>query len=509
MRDDFAARSMTGCISPPARNVCPPAVCLSLGNAFMKRLLAFTLFVLLALGRPALAYGPDGHKIIGAIADRKLANTPTGARVSTLLDGYTLEEVSITADTIKQWDKPGIDDPKVQKYFSSHPKIAEQLREFWEANPPTTDDKSAVPSHHWFHYTDVPLVGETKYGDGKFGRSQWDIVHMMRYCIAVLQARESEENARKITKPIAVILLAHFVGDIHQPLHVGAQYFDAKGQPIDPEGGGENFPDEGGNSLRLKLRRDFVPRKKDPKLHAFWDGDAVLGNLPQFLDTMPKEERQAKMDAAAKELSARLTKEAPKNWRLPADLPVSDYPEAWANEILPLARQVHARLRYQNVTPKLDHEKMVGDGEVVEEPMKDGLSYSKWSARMVLRELQLAGWRLADLLEKVLQPNDGVPSRAPGETPRQTSSPSETVTVPPRSLALPRMTTPHRPRLPNDPRHRPPADWLLSNPSPSGYEPARSGDRRKSSPLAERDRACDMSRASTPLWQSRRLLARC
>ncbi len=379
----------------------------------MKRLLLCSLLLGLALTGPSQAYGPDGHKIIGAIADQKLAGTPAGTRVTGLLDGYTLEEASIMADTIKQWDKPGLDDPKVQKYFSSHPKIAEQLREFWKANPPTTDDKSAVPSHHCFHYTDVPLVGDAKYGDGKFGRSLWDIVHMMRYCIAVLQNKELEENARKITKSIAVILLAHFVGDIHQPPHVGTQYFDAKGQPIDPERGGENFPDEGGNSLRLKLTRDFVPRNKDPKLHGFGDGDAVYANLPVFPDTMPKEERQAKMDPAEKELSARLAKEEPKNWRPPSNLPVSDYPEAWANEILPLARQNHARLRYQNVTPKLDHEKMVADGEVVEEPAKDGLSYSKWSARMVLQEMQLAGWRLADLLVKALTPNEATPSPSP------------------------------------------------------------------------------------------------
>ncbi len=326
-----------------------------------------------------------------------------------LLDGYTLEEASIMADTIKQWDKPGIDDPKVLKYFSSHPKIAEQLREFWKANPPTQDEKSAVPSHHWFHYTDVPLVGDAKYADGKIGRSQWDIVHMMRYCVAVLQGKEPEDNARKITKPIAVILLSHFVGDIHQPLHVGAQYFDAKGQPVDPEKGGESFPDEGGNSLRLKLTRDVVPRKKDPRLHGFWDGDSVNANLPQFPDTMPKEERQAKMDEAEKELSQRLAKEEPKNWRLPAELPLSNYPEAWANGIMPLARQAHARLRYQNVAPKLNREKMVGDGEMVEEPTKDGLSYSKWSARMVLQEMQLAGWRLADLLEKALAPDRKTP----------------------------------------------------------------------------------------------------
>src|SRR6266550_4249897 len=188
-----------------------------------KRFFSFLLIV--AAIFPAQAYGPDGHKIIGALPD-----------------GYTLQEVSIIPDTIKQWDKPGIDDPKVQRYFLSHPKIAEQLRAFWKANPPTTDDTSAVPSHHWFHYTDVPLFGEEKYGEGKAGRSQWDIVHVIRYCIVVLQGREPEDNPRKITKPIAVVLLAHLVGDIHQPLHVGAQYFDARGHPANPESGGEIFP---------------------------------------------------------------------------------------------------------------------------------------------------------------------------------------------------------------------------------------------------------------------------
>ena len=278
----------------------------------MKRLSAIALLLSLVFARQAVAYGPDGHKIIGAIADQKLAHTPTGAKVTELLDGYTLSEASIMADTIKQWDKPGIEDPKVQKYFSSHPKIAEQLRAFWQANPPNTDAKSEIPSHHWFHYTDVPLIDSEKYADGKIGRSQWDIVHMMRFCIAVLQGTKPEENERRITKPIALILLAHFVGDIHQPLHVGAQYFDAKGNPVNPARVSENFPDEGGNSLRIKLA-NAVPRKRDPKLHGFWDNDSVMANLPQFPDTMPKEERQVRMDEAQKALTSELVKAEPKN----------------------------------------------------------------------------------------------------------------------------------------------------------------------------------------------------
>ncbi|HSU86732.1 MAG TPA: hypothetical protein VLI42_08375, partial [Chthoniobacterales bacterium] len=151
-------------------------------------------------------------------------------------------------------------------------------------------------------------------------------------------------------------------------------------------------------------------RKRDPKLHGFWDGDAVLANLPRFPDTMPKEERQTKMDAAEKDLTTRLAKGEPKNWRLPAGTKVVDYPEGWANEILPVAGQAHARLRYQNVTPKLDRETMVADGEVVETPARDGLSYSRWSAEVVLKEMQLAGWRLADLLQTILAPPAATPT---------------------------------------------------------------------------------------------------
>ena len=368
-----------------------------------ERFFFILLVVLLALPQ-SKAYGPEGHQTAGAIADRLLANTPTGAKVSALLDGYTLREVSIIPDTIKQWDSKGADDPMVQRYFSSHPKIAEQLRAFWKANPPTHDEKSSVPSHHWFHYTDVPLSDPLeKYGAGKVGRRDWDIVHMMRYCIAVLRGGEPENNARGITKSIAVILLAHFVGDIHQPLHVGAEYFDAQGKPANPDQPNETLPDEGGNSLHLNLNGTPPPfASKHPKLHGFWDSETVFANLPQLPPTMPKEERRAKMDAAEDALATRLAGEEPKHWQLPPSLTLEGYPEAWANEILPTAQAAHLRLRFEHVRPGLDQENMVAQGTAVERAMPDGLSYRQWSAKVVLNELHLAGWRLADLLKQAL-----------------------------------------------------------------------------------------------------------
>src|SRR6476660_7222487 len=193
------------------------------------------------------AYGPDGHHIVGAIADERLANTPAGKKIAQMLDGMTLREAAQVPDTIKGWDSNGVDDPRMAKYFSSRPRIAAQLREFWTANQPTHDGNSPMPSHHWFHYTDVP-VEASKYSAGMIGRSQWDIVHMISYCVAVIRGEIPEENPRKITKAVAIILLAHYVGDIHQPLHVGAQYFDQSGHKVNPDLGKPALEDQGGNT---------------------------------------------------------------------------------------------------------------------------------------------------------------------------------------------------------------------------------------------------------------------
>src|SRR5437773_3383443 len=143
---------------------------------------------LLALRASILAYGPLGHEIVGAIADERLANTPTAAKVRALLDGLTLERAAVIADEIKGWDKKGVDDPR-SFHFSANWKIDRQLCDFWRANQATHEMNSAAPSHHWFHYTDVPVMPPQAYHEGTVGRSKWDIVHMIPYCVQVLQGR--------------------------------------------------------------------------------------------------------------------------------------------------------------------------------------------------------------------------------------------------------------------------------------------------------------------------------
>jgi hypothetical protein len=362
------------------------------------------LFSMIGCVRVAVGYGSIGHQIVGAIADQRLAKTPAGAKVSALLDGITLQKASVIADEIKGWDKRGADDPGIFHY-SAHPRIDAQLRDFWRANQPTRDLNSPRPSHHWFHYTDVPVREAGKYADGKAGRSNWDIVQMTRFCVGVLKGDEPENNGRKITKPVAVILLAHYVGDIHQPLHVGAEFFDDKGNPINPAIGGTALENEGGNTLILNLAEGTNPQppKRPPKFHGFWDTDAVLANLPLLPATMPKEERRAKTDSAKAALIREFAANEPKTWRLPARVALKDYSEAWADEILPIAREAHERLTYRNVVPLQQEERVVAAGFADEKKSTDGVSYYEWSAQVVRDELHKAGWRLADLLEQALR----------------------------------------------------------------------------------------------------------
>src|SRR5216117_4212580 len=251
----------------------------------------------------AQAYGPLGHEIVGAIADERLAGTPTAAKIAVILDGFSLEKAAVIADEIKGWDKKGVDDPRSFHYLA-HRKIDRQLRDFWRANQPTHDPNSTAPSHHWFHYTDVPVVPPQRYRDGTAGRSRWDIVHMIPYCVQILQGRLPEQNERKITKPVALILLAHYVADIHQPLHVGAEYFDTQGRIADPDKDKSALADEGGNTFTLELS-DEPPRGRGMhkrKFHGFWDYDAVNALFPDVPRYFPKEKFLAEIEPLKKQL---------------------------------------------------------------------------------------------------------------------------------------------------------------------------------------------------------------
>jgi hypothetical protein len=186
----------------------------------LLNLRVFCGLLALSLSPGALAWGPEGHRMIGEIAERHL-NPKAKSRVLGLLeadrlaDGQpsgrrTLGEIANWADEIKDtdWGK---------------------RRGSW-------------------HYDDVPLCGAAEYA--KYCRNG--------RCASAQLARQIEilgnERARPGQRNEALKWVVHLVGDIHQPLHAA------------------NRGDRGGNRVRVSF---FGERDNPPygalNLHAVWD----------------------------------------------------------------------------------------------------------------------------------------------------------------------------------------------------------------------------------------------
>jgi hypothetical protein len=140
------------------------------------------------------------------------------------------------------------------------------------------------------------------------------------------------------------------------------------------------------------------------KFHGYWDFDAVNALLPQLAATISKYARRKQIDAAKGELIYEMASHEPKDWRMPPQLDVKAYAEAWADQILPIAREAHERLQFADVKPlREDDGRIVASGDARERLSADGPAYRDWAKNVVREELHKAGWRLADLLEKTLR----------------------------------------------------------------------------------------------------------
>ena len=374
----------------------------------MKKLVVLLFAALLCSRSQSFAFGAEGHAMVGAIADQRLAGTPTAGRVSELLDGMSLARASTLPDELKSLDKHGTSVPGVFS-LPEYPALEKQLKEFWEANPPlqtprSKDDSDPVPTHHWFHYTNIPLRGHTSYRQGKRGRSKWDVVQMISYCLGVLEGRIPEDNPRRITKPVAVVLLTHYVGDLHQPLHVGAEFFDREGRPVDPEVGPDALEDQGGNTLFLFLQKPVDPANPNRRLtlHGFWDRYAAREAIARIGEEIRKDDPEHGPYFPPAEIAARLVGREPDGWNSSGDAEPALWAERWADEILPVAREAHSRLYYSRIEPREQHGVTLASGFVREKTMPDGKGYADWAGEVTSSQIAKGGWRLAALLEKAL-----------------------------------------------------------------------------------------------------------
>lgn len=336
----------------------------------MKRIVVGLLIICL-LSVNGYAYGPRGHQLVGAIADKRLAqNQAVAKKVRTLLDGMTLQRAATLPDEIKSW--------QCGRAPSGPNRINRELQAFVNAN-------CSHPSHSEFHYTDVPVVGNENYADGEVGRFEFDIVKMIPFCIRVLKGEAPEDNERAITKSIAVILLTHYFGDIHQPLHVGAEFFNSSGNPFQPTPQNAGFADQGGNKLTLFT---FVngQRRSAGKFHGYWDGQTVENAFGT--------QQNAK-------IAQRLGLKEPEDWELSGG--VETWAEQLANDILPIARKAHERLQYKNIQFQNGNPE-ISSGRAEEKTHAPGETfYALWAADVVKTEIHKGGWRLAALLEQIVQ----------------------------------------------------------------------------------------------------------
>jgi hypothetical protein len=350
----------------------------------LKHLAVLALFQAISLS-PLSGYSESGHRIVGALADKLIEGKPAGDAVKALLGNVSLERASTLPDELRGEDKA-----RGSFKIPENPALEAQLLAFRRANPPSDDEtqQHMPPSHHWFHYTDVPLQCAS-YSATKVGVSKWDVVKMIGFCHRVLAGTEKPDNERLITPAVAVVLLAHFVGDIHQPLHVGAAFLDEKGDLLDPNLQPEARNARGGNDIKFGATN----------LHAYWDFDSVESALTYQRRIQDKNSDTLK----PRDWAIQLAGKEPAGWKCDPSLKPGQWAEKWADEILPIAVEAHSRLRFLP-REQFDNRngKPVMSWTAVEKPHHGRSSYAVFASKTAESELNKAGWRLAAILEASL-----------------------------------------------------------------------------------------------------------
>jgi hypothetical protein len=323
------------------------------------RFAVFAFLCLLTCADRALAWGRDGHETVGYIAARVIAGSRAEAEVAKILEpGESLA-------TAAEWP----DCAKGYQYCQA--PLTEEMKQYARDNP----------AHHAYHYTDVPIQ-RLKYTPSAAGTGPNDIVHALQDAIRVLRGGSPEEPGHVFTKRTALFVVAHMVGDIHQPLHVGAAYVDDDLKFADPHTQAEVLKSgtEGGNWLCIGSKG----------LHSNWDTAYVKAamKLPAY------------HVASSEEFAAQLlTKAEP----VPSDAgDPEDWPAKWAGESLALSRIVLSQV---TVSEQRMQDPRGGCGkpddsstEKVAWTITLPAGYGKTAATTVPQQLVRAGTRLGRLL---------------------------------------------------------------------------------------------------------------
>lgn len=162
----------------------------------------------------ALAWGSEGHRITGLVAQRLL--TPEAAAGIAALMGRT----DLAADAV-----------------------------YLDVNKFALDKR--IPGSRQWHYDDRPVCDAQVKHAAYCPQGDCASTQIMRHYHALIDKRTTDDEKR-----FAIYVLVHLVGDVHQPLH------------------GSDNGDHGGNTVKVQFTLPSG-RKRTTSLHSAWDSDFV------------------------------------------------------------------------------------------------------------------------------------------------------------------------------------------------------------------------------------------
>jgi S1/P1 Nuclease len=329
----------------------------------MKKPASIVASIALALASvsPVLAWGPDGHETVGEIASLRIKQHTQDRIAQILKPGETVANVSNWADFVKDHVGEHDPDPDTDAFLQD-----------------VTHNKN---TREW-HFDDLPL-GCTSYNTCNGFTPASDIVHLINICIRTLQGQPDPNQP--LSKRNALRFLVHFLGDIHQPLHVGSGYVNENGPhhtiviATDPAAITQNhFPNDRGANL-------LIIDGQQKNLHSFWDGDLVKA-LMTFT-------HQQNSDALGQFLKTTVTPQT--SWN--AEGAIDTWAAQFATDSLNQSRN-HA---YKSV-------KIVGKRTIISHGQPQTVyditrasNYNTLNRTVVKTQLAKAGFRLAALLDQI------------------------------------------------------------------------------------------------------------
>ena len=258
------------------------------------------------------------------------------------------------------------------------------------SNPPNDAETKAFlkdprnKTHKPWHYVNLPLgsTGYAKSATDGFTRTD-DIVQMIRTCVLELKSK----TPKRFSHVIALRLVGHLVGDIHQPLHIGCGYIDNSTTPptivTSPATIKANKlkSDTGGNKILLP---------DSGNMHSFWDGSLSGPVASISLLSTSKAKKRAELVEMIYQGAKKMENGSSGTMGLASVTPVEDWSAKWANETLKVAKKAYKTLTIV---------KKQSNGFKVDWEGKD--EYIKRCRPLVLKQMKTAARNLADLINEI------------------------------------------------------------------------------------------------------------